>query len=119
VTFDISIERCREETVVIAVAGEVDLHSAPDLKAALLDAIDQGAREVIVDMSQATFIDSTALGVLVGGLKRLRSVEGELALVCAERSIIRIFEITGLNRAFSLYANREDALAHVPLPTAS
>jgi anti-sigma B factor antagonist len=65
---------------------------------------------VIVDFSDTTFIDSTTLGVLVGGVKRLRSNDGQLSLVCNDRNITKIFEITGLDRVFTIYATRDEAL---------
>ena len=69
--------------------------------------IGQGAKDVIVDFSDTTFIDSTTLGVLVGGVKRLRPNGGQLSLVCSDRNITKIFEITGLDKVFPIYATRE------------
>ena len=65
---------------------------------------------MIVDFSDTTFIDSTTLGVLVGGVKRLRTNDGQLSLVCSDRNITKIFEITGLDRVFTIYATRDEAL---------
>jgi len=73
--------------------------------------IDQGGKDVIVDLTSTTFIDSTTLGVLVGGVKRLRTNEGQLALVCSDRNITKIFEITGLDRVFTIHETRDAALA--------
>ena len=73
--------------------------------------IGQGGKQVIVDFSNTTFIDSTTLGVLVGGVKRLRPNEGRLSLVCSDRNITKIFEITGLDRVFDIYGDREAAMA--------
>ena len=89
---------------VIALTGEVDLYTAPEFKQQLLDAIGQGATHVIVDLTDTTFIDSTTLGVLVGGVKRLRPDGGQLTIVCSDRNITKIFEITGLNRVFPIHA---------------
>ncbi len=71
--FDVKTEKLSDEQFVISLAGEVDLYTAPEFKQQLLEVIDQGGRDVIVDLSDTTFIDSTTLGVLVGGVKRLRS----------------------------------------------
>jgi len=68
---------------------------------------------VIVDFSDTTFIDSTTLGVLVGGVKRLRTNEGQLSLVCSDRNITKIFEITGLDRVFTIFPTRDEALSNV------
>ena len=111
--FDIKTERLDDNAYVIALAGEVDLYTAPEFKQQLLDVIGQGAKDVVVDFSGTTFIDSTTLGVLVGGVKRLRTKDGQLSLVCSDRNITKIFEITGLDRVFTIYANREEALSGI------
>ena len=108
--FNIQTEQLGDDTYVISLGGEVDLYTAPEFKQQLLDVISQGGRNVIVDFSNTTFIDSTTLGVLVGGVKRLRTNEGQLSLVCSDRNITKIFEITGLDRVFTIHATREEAL---------
>ena len=108
--FDVKTEKLDDGQYVISLSGEVDLYTAPEFKQQLLDAIDAGAREVIVDLTDTTFIDSTTLGVLVGGVKRLRTNEGQLSLVCSDRNITKIFEITGLDRVFTIYPTREAAV---------
>ena len=111
--FDIKTEQADGGVYVISLAGEVDLYTAPEFKQQLLDVIAQGGKDVIVDFSNTTFIDSTTLGVLVGGVKRLRTNDGQLSLVCSDRNITKIFEITGLDRVFTIYPTREEALAQV------
>ena len=108
--FDIKTEQLGDGAYVISLAGEVDLYTAPEFKQQLLEVIDQGGRDVVVDLSDTTFIDSTTLGVLVGGVKRLRPNGGQLALVCNDRNITKIFEITGLDRVFPIHSSRADAL---------
>ena len=95
---------------MISLSGEVDLYTAPEFKQQLLEVIEQGGRDVIVDLSNTTFIDSTTLGVLVGGVKRLRTNEGQLSLVCSDRNITKIFEITGLDRVFAIHPTLDAAL---------
>jgi anti-sigma B factor antagonist len=109
--FDINTEQVGSDSYVIALAGEVDLYTAPEFKQQLLDVIAQGGKEVVVDFTDTTFIDSTTLGVLVGGVKRLRTNDGQLSLVCSDRNITKIFEITGLDRVFTIYPTRDEALA--------
>ena len=108
--FDITTEQLDDERYVISLAGEVDLYTAPEFKQKLLEVISQGARTVIVDFTDTTFIDSTTLGVLVGGVKRLRSNEGQLSLVSSDRNITKIFEITGLDRVFTIHSTRQEAV---------
>src|SRR3954453_15982162 len=108
--FDIKTEQLGDDAFVISLAGEVDLYTAPGFKQELLEVIGQGGKQVVVDFSDTTFIDSTTLGVLVGGVKRLRSNDGQLSLVCNDRNITKICEITGLDRVFPIYAPRREAL---------
>ena len=97
----------------VALAGELDLHAAAKFKAALLKAIDEGTRFVTVDLSEVTFIDSTALGVLMGGVTRLRALDGTLDVVCPNQEIRRIFEISGLDHILDIYSTPQEELAGV------
>jgi len=97
----------------VGVTGEVDLATAPELKEALAQVIESGARGVVVDLSEATFIDSTTLGVLMGATKRLRPAGGELAIACREANIRRIFEITLLDRVFTIVDSVQEAVEHL------
>ncbi len=117
--FDINTEQLDDRTHVISLTGEVDLYTAPDFKQQLLEVIGGGSKNVIVDFTKTTFIDSTTLGVLVGGVKRLRTNEGQLSLVCADRNITKIFEITGLDRVFPIYPTRGEAVAQLDVGTPS
>ena len=109
--FDIKTEQLAPDVYVISLTGEIDLYTAPEFKQQLLEVIGEGASHVIVDLTSTTFIDSTTLGVLVGGVKRLRSNDGQLSLVCSDRNITKIFEITGLDRVFTIYPTRDEAVS--------
>ena len=111
--FEIKTDELGDDAYVISLAGEVDLYTAPVFKQQLLDVISQGGKDVIVDFSNTTFIDSTTLGVLVGGVKRLRTNDGQLSLVSSDRNITKIFEITGLDRVFTIYGSRDEAVAGI------
>ena len=111
--FHIDDESIDAETHVIELGGEVDLYTAPEFKERLVQVIEDGKKQLVVDLSKATFIDSTTLGVLVGGVKRLRPSGGSLALVCTDQNITKIFEITGLDRVFPIHASRDEALQAV------
>ena len=111
--FDIKTEQLGEDAYVISLAGEVDLYTAPEFKQQLLEVVGHGGKDVVVDLSDTTFIDSTTLGVLVGGVKRLRPNGGQLSLVCNDRNITKIFEITGLDKVFPIYATRNEAVDEI------
>lgn len=96
---------------VLEVGGEIDVYTAPQLRERLVTLVEDGARHVIVDLSRVEFLDSTGLGVLVGALKRLRGVNGDLALVCAQERLLKIFRITGLDRVFTIRESVEVAMS--------
>jgi anti-sigma B factor antagonist len=97
---------------VLTVAGELDLSSAPSLKWSLTDVLDGGCSQLVLDLSLVTFIDSTALGVLVGVQMRL-TVGTRLAIVCANAKVLEILELTGLVGTFELFSTLEQALVYV------
>ena len=111
--FGIQTEKLSDEAYAISLSGEVDLYTAPEFKQQLLELVGQGAKDVVVDFTETTFIDSTTLGVLVGGVKRLRPNGGQLSLVCSDRNITKIFEITGLDKVFPIYETRSEAVEKI------
>ena len=96
--------------VVISAYGELDLHVTPELQDRIDAAIERGAELVVVDLSAVTFIDSMALGVLLGSANRLERRGGALRLVVPSADLRRIFEISHLDRIFTLEWTREDAV---------
>jgi len=110
--FAISRRELDAHTTALTVAGELDLATAPRLKWALTDAIGAGAGRVVLDLSPVTFIDSTALGVLVG-VRRSLGAGSRLAIVCASANVLRIFELTGLDATFNIFSTLDHALAYV------
>lgn len=103
---DFSIGFRRDEgAVVVDVAGEVDLYTAPVLRDRLLDVIDgQGNRFVVVDLGAVEFMDSTAIHVLVQALRRTRERGGDLQLVRVPPPARRVLEICGLAKIFTITA---------------
>lgn len=96
---------------VVEVSGEIDVYTAPRLRETLVSLVDAGSYRLIIDMERVEFLDSTGLGVLVGGLKRVRAHDGGIDLVCTQGRILRIFRITGLNKVFAVYPSVGEALA--------
>ena len=111
---DLKIEVDEKDGVVLLkLNGEVDVYTAPKLKSRLVDLVDQGKFKIIVDLEEVDFMDSSGLGVLVGGLKRVRSHDGAIALICTQENILKIFRITGLVKVFPIFENREQAVQSV------
>jgi anti-sigma B factor antagonist len=102
--------RKAESATVVEVGGEVELHSASQLRDELVRAGASDNPCVVVDLSRVTFIDSTGLGVLVGAFKSVRE-RGALSLVCPQRSVRRVLEITGLTQVFPIFDTLEEAVA--------
>jgi anti-sigma B factor antagonist len=102
-------ERDGSTPPVIAVSGEIDVATAPQLRECLHSVIARGEATVVLDLLGVTFLDSTALGVLVGALKRCRELGGELHVVVADPRIVKIFEITGLTSVFTIADSLESA----------
>ena len=96
---------------IIAVGGEIDVYTAPRLREAIVAAIDDGNTRLVVDVEKVEFLDSTGLGVLVGALKKVRADGGTLDIVCTQERILKIFDITGLDKVFGLHDSVSAAIA--------
>jgi anti-sigma B factor antagonist len=100
-----SIDRTRDG---VRVSGELDLQAAPALKEALVALVEEGHVDVVVDMTDATFLDSTALGVLAGRFRELRSRNGSLAVICNNPHVLETLEIAGVGHALTVCHTREE-----------
>jgi len=87
------------------------MFTAPKLRERLVETVDQGRFKIIVNLQGVSFMDSTGLGTLVGGLKRVKDHEGTLALVCSRRPVVRVLSIPGLNNVFPFHEPVEQAVA--------
>lgn len=113
-----NIERAvvAEQIPVLRLSGELDLSSVPDARRAIRALIEEEQVNFIINLTNLDFIDSSGLGVLVGGLARVREKQGEIKIACANRRILRVFEMTRLTQLFEIYQDEESAardfLAH-------
>ena len=96
---------------IIAVGGEIDVYTAPKLRDKITELVSAGVYDIIVDMEAVEFLDSTGLGVLVGGLKKVRAHDGSLELICTQDRLLKIFRITGLSKVFVIHDSADGALA--------
>ncbi len=110
--FLISQHAIDSQSCVVCVEGELDLATAPRLKKALGEMLRAGFAQLVVDLAQVTFMDSTALGVLIGANRSL-DVGSRLAIVCTDPNVLRIFELSGLDGTFAIFSTFDEALAHV------
>ncbi|MHB0976097.1 MAG: STAS domain-containing protein [Candidatus Aquicultorales bacterium] len=111
---DLKIESKEVDGIgIIALEGEVDVYTAPKLKSRLIDMVDEGKYDIIVDLQKVEFMDSSGLGVLVGGLKRVKSHQGSVTLVCTQENILKIFRITGLVKVFPIFPSQDEAVKNI------
>ena len=96
---------------VVDVGGEIDISTAPRLRDLLIELVSKNNYQLVVNMDKVEFLDSTGLGVLVGGLRRVRAHDGSLDLVCTRERILKIFRITGLTQVFGIHETVDQAIA--------
>lgn len=96
---------------VVAASGEIDVAAAPALRERLVELFNDGTTQVVMDLDNVDFIDSTGLGVLVGAVRRARAADGDVRLVCTNSRLLRVFDVTGLDEVFTIEANVGDAVA--------
>jgi anti-sigma B factor antagonist len=94
--------------MVISLEGEVDVYSASMLREEIINQVDAGEYNVVINLGKVAFLDSTGLGVLVGGLKRVKTHDGQLGIICNQEKILRIFRITGMDKIFPIYSGVEE-----------
>jgi len=112
VTVDLSVSSSEQGAVTIVhVAGEIDVYTAPLLREVLDKQVAAGRTNLVVDLENVTFMDSTGLGVLVGRLKLVRGQNGSLRIVSAQDRILKVFKITGLDKVFHIYPSVDEATA--------
>jgi anti-sigma B factor antagonist len=106
----VTASRLGSDSFVIAAGGELDLHTAELLREKLADALDLGGRRILVDLTGVSFMDSTALGALVGAAEALRPLGGQMVLVADDPRVTRVIEITGLERVFRIESSLPEAV---------
>jgi anti-sigma B factor antagonist len=111
----VDVQTCGDgRTGVVVVHGEIDLSNASRMREALSDHLAQGRCNLLMDLRDVTFIDSTGLGVLIGANKAARSEGGSLRVVCDDARILRLLRITGISKSLSVLATVEEATSDWP-----
>ena len=96
---------------VVSVGGEIDVYTAPRLRDKITELVGSGHHALVIDLEKVEFLDSTGLGVLVGGLKKVRAQDGTMSLVCSQDRLLKIFKITGLAKVFTIHPDEQSALS--------
>jgi anti-sigma B factor antagonist len=98
------------DAMIYRLRGSLDMATAPSVRAALIEAADEGKHDIIVDCSMLEYLDSTGLGALIGAHKRASEHGGRLRIIVNDGPILRLFSITGLMTVLSVYNSVEAAL---------
>ena len=98
------------KTAILQPVGRFDAHTAPPVAEALAEALEASLKNAVVNLSEVSFMDSTALATLVQGMKRCRQADGNLHLCCLQQPVRIIFELTRLDRAFDIFETEAEAL---------
>ncbi|MDQ2991815.1 MAG: STAS domain-containing protein [Candidatus Eremiobacteraeota bacterium] len=106
----VNVRETDSECNIVELAGEIDVYTSPKVKDALGELIDRGVYNLVIDLEKVRYIDSTGLGVLIGGLKRVREHGGTVNLVCTNPQIKKIFDITGLVKIFGIFDSEDAAM---------
>src|SRR5580692_1923057 len=106
----VNVREAPGDCYVVDLSGEIDVYTSPKVKDAIGDLIDRGVYHLVINLEKVRYIDSTGLGVLIGGLKRVREHGGSVNLVCSNPQIRKIFDITGLVKIFGIFDNEDAAM---------
>jgi anti-sigma B factor antagonist len=109
--FSLDLMVPRHGLAVVTVSGELDMYRAPAFEAIMTKCLDEGARHMVLDLGEVSFIDSTALNVIVGAVPRLTQERGSLNVLYGHANVRRVFEVTSLDSVFGLHQVRHRAAA--------
>jgi anti-sigma B factor antagonist len=111
VDLKVAVNHSREPLTVVGLQGELDVYSAPGLRQETTDLIQSGHHRIVIDLSELRFIDSAGLGALLGVRKRLGSHGGQLAVVCGDGMVRKVFEMTSLSDVLNVVDTLDEAIA--------
>ncbi|WP_028306488.1 STAS domain-containing protein [Desulfitibacter alkalitolerans] len=95
---------------IVTVSGKIDAYQSIKLKDALNDIIDRGSKKIIVNLHDVNFLDSTTLGILISALKKIKNKGGEICITRLQPNVEEIFELTRLNKIFTIFSSNEEAI---------
>jgi anti-sigma B factor antagonist len=96
--------------MIVSVRGELDVRTSPELRAMLIELIGAGSRRFVIDLDPVEYLDSTGLGALVGGMRRIAAEGGDLKILCSTPRTLRILEITGVSRILEVVPSESEAV---------
>ncbi len=118
---EIKTQMTDDQIPIVALKGEIDLHTCAEMRDTLRDLIEKGHHQIVINLAEVPYLDSAALGVMVDAVRRVREHEGGISLVSTTPFVRRAFEITRLVKIFQLYESNSAALEQIrmrPVPVA-
>jgi len=109
ISMDIS-SRAKGEVVILDISGEIDLYNAPEIKDIVNKLIDQKKYNVIINLKEVTYIDSSGIGALISSLSNLKKYQGGLKIINVFASVKKVFELTKLTSFFEIYDSEDEAV---------
>ncbi len=101
----------QQDVIIIKPEGEIDTHNCEALKQTIQNELQKGAKRLLIDMSQVSYMDSAALGVLVSGFKNARASRAQFKLANMQPAVAKIFQLTRLSKFFDIHNSSDEAIA--------
>src|ERR1700686_1783508 len=101
----------KEQPNVLPLEGEIDLHVSPEVADALRTMTSKKPKVIVVDLTKATYLDSSGLAVLIEGMQNVQEYGGKFAVAGVQESVQHIFEIARLDQVFQIFPDVDSALA--------
>ncbi len=102
--------RSNGDIVILDISGEIDLYNAPEIKDIIGSLIDQKKYNVIINLKEVTYIDSSGIGALISSLSNLKKYQGGLKIINVFASVKKVFELTKLTSFFDIHESEEEAI---------
>ncbi|MGL4370246.1 MAG: STAS domain-containing protein [Spirochaetota bacterium] len=98
------------EHKIVSINGEVDLYNVSELKKTLFSITDGANASVVVDMKEVNYMDSSGIGALVAGQKKMKAHSGKFALMNIHDDVLNILKLATLDKFFKIYENEDELL---------
>ena len=103
-----------DDKLIVALMGELDHHSAEEVRVKIDDRIDRdNIRKVILNFNGVTFMDSSGIGVVIGRYKKMQNRNGKLCVIEINRTVNKVFEISGMYKIIDVYKNIDEAIVNI------
>lgn len=107
---EIFIRELDNNAVVLELEGEIDIYSSSDVKDTIINQIDSGAKNIIIDLDKVYYIDSSGIGAFISSLAAIKKINGKMFIIRVTDAVKKVFELTKLTNFFKMYKDEESAI---------